>query len=133
VEIIKDALLNLGLGPQREEEWESGNLKRLQAKDRENLALARLFLKINTRSPYTFSGPPKSRLLSRKEIVKILRERGEYSKRKAGKKADEIIRRGYITFFWVSKGVTNVNIVAHHNDEGKTKYRFEAEFCCSIL
>lgn len=111
-------------------QWESGNTKVLRAEDEKKLRLARLFLPINILSEHFFLGPLKSRLYSWKEISEILLQNGfAGDQAEAHKKTGELIKEGYINFYWASSGVAGVDIVPYHNDQGDTKYRFEANFC----
>src|SRR3989344_3905563 len=113
----------------RSAEFQPGNSLKLRKESEKRLAMARLFLTIDTDSSYSFSGPPKSELYTKEEIVEVLVRRGGFISEQAESTANEIIGRGYIEFYSASRGVSAVKIVPYHNKEGATKYRFEGEFC----
>lgn len=117
-----------------EGQYEPKIVDRLRERDERNLRLARLFVRFNPNSGYLFREPPKSRLYSRSEIARTMEENGFAPDMDAAQsKADELITRGAIVFYFASRGIAATRITPHETEGGSTMYRFECEFCDDCL
>lgn len=106
-----------------------GNTLALREKDQPNLDLALLFVHFNPNANYFFRAPPKSQLYSAEEIAEILTQQGHAEDLDQGRiKAAEIIKEGFINFYWAARGPSGVRVVPYRDRSGDTKYRFEVEF-----
>lgn len=130
MKLLRDLLQILSIKLKTDDERLFSNENDLREEDERNLQLARLFINIKTNSGYCLLGPPKSHLFSREEIIEtFLRHGYALDQINAQWKVNELIRKGHISFYYASRGVSYVKIVPYCNDRGDTKFRFEAKFC----
>jgi len=140
---INNLALRLGIDLWGNEFLEGGR-QELKDKDMPNLKLAQLFLNFNPNSGYFFAAKnPISKPYGTNGIANILVKNGYASNNEEGQtKANEIIKKGNIVFYWACKGAAAVNIIPYEknrcNSKGcsveenfskEKKYRFELKFC----
>lgn len=128
----------------RNDEPQEGDRPELRERDMHSLRLAQLFVGFNPNRGYALgTRAPKSRLYSPEEIAKVLTNNGHSPNLEQGKtRAQEIIDKGYIGFYWASRGAAGVKVVPYENEgcssgscavettsSQGTMYRFEVDFC----